>query len=35
MRLFIEDFSKKISGVQSKFFGWPKKSEEDKNKIKQ
>ena len=32
MRLFIEDFSKKIGPLLSKFFWWNKKTEEEKNK---
>jgi hypothetical protein len=35
MRLFIEEFSKKIGPLLSKFFGWAKKTEEEKNKQKQ
>lgn len=33
MRLFIEEFIKKIIALQGKLFGWSKKSEEDKQKL--
>lgn len=32
MRLFIEEFVKKLIGLQSKYFGWNNKSEDDKKK---
>ena len=32
MRLFIEDFSKKIVALQGKYFGWNKKTEDEKQK---
>jgi hypothetical protein len=33
MRLFIEDYSKKMNAIQMKFFGWAHKPEEDKQKL--